>query len=59
MWKQSIKTIDVFQVKFTKKNNIQVLMILKMTVIKRRVISNSEIKEEVYEEERQDWGWLE
>ena len=51
MWKQSIKTIDVFQVKFTKKNNIQVLMILKMTVIKRRITSNSEIKEEVYEED--------
>ena len=51
MWKQSIKTIDVFQVKFTKKNNIQVLMILKMTVIKRRTTSNSEIKEEVYEED--------
>ena len=57
MSNQSIKTIDVFQIKFTKKKNIQVLMILKMTVIKKKRIvkysdnSNSEIKEEVYEED--------
>ena len=38
MSNQSIKTIDVFQVKFTKKNNIQVLMVLKMAVIKRKRI---------------------
>ena len=38
MSNQSIKTIDVFQVKFTKKNNIQVLMILKITLIKKKRI---------------------
>ena len=32
------KDNNVFQVKFTKKKNIQVLMILKMTVIKKRRI---------------------
>ena len=52
MSNQSIKTIDVFQVKFTKKNNIQVLMILKITLIKKKRIvkysdnsnTNNEIK---------------
>ena len=52
MSNQSIKTIDVFKVKFTKKNNIQVLMILKMTLIKKKRIvkysdnsnTNNEIK---------------
>ena len=36
--KSVIKTIDVFRVNFTKKKNIQVLMILKITVIKKKRI---------------------